>query len=474
MAKGKRRSIALSFLLLSLLFASHLRLDLSPLHLWKHQLSYRPSTRSNKERDGAELESSRAYNYKLALTRLVRAHWASLNNGLQAQSLGRALRELTLNGLTCISDTESDLCLTSSSVRIATASGGGATVFLAAGQKLPLHSPSPFTIRPYPRRTDPTAMARTSAVALVAGDPSPCNFTHPFPAIVFSAGGFAGNFFHDINDVLIPLFLTSSPFRSRAHLFITDLRPFWLRKFGRILLRLSPFPPISPSVPAEVHCFPAAVIGLKYHGNLLCNETEPPGFLSTADFREFLRFSLSLSHLHRVAAGEKPLLVLISRKNSRVILNEDEVVEMAGDVGFKVAVVSPEKMAAVEEFAAVVNGCGVLMGVHGAGLANMVFLPTAAAILQVVPWGLDWAATAYYGRPAKRLGLKYMEYHITIKESTLYDKYPRDHPVIADPWSINLQGYNISRPVYTDGQNLTLDLVRFRDTLVRVWELLQL
>lgn len=142
------------------------------------------------------------------------------------------------------------------------------------------------------------------------------------------------------------------------------------------------------------------------------------------------------------------------------------MVRVAKEEGFDVVVAKPEMMKKMEEFATLINRCRVLMGVHGAGLTNLVFLPPDGVVMQIVPWGLEWAAREYYERPTRQLGLRYVEYHIKVEESSLYEEYPKDHPVIVDPWSVNRRGYNVSRPVFTDGQNLRIDLERLRKTFL--------
>lgn len=149
------------------------------------------------------------------------------------------------------------------------------------------------------------------------------------------------------------------------------------------------------------------------------------------------------------------------------------MVQLAREVGFQVVVATQEVVRNLTNFAQLVNRCNVLVGVHGAGMTNLVFLRPQAVLLQVVPWGLDWASATYYGRPVHTLGLQYVEYHIQVHESSLYDEYPKDHPVLTDPWGINLKGYNVSKPVYTDGQNVRLDLARFKETLLEAKELVR-
>ncbi|KAJ6838531.1 uncharacterized protein M6B38_317910 [Iris pallida] len=464
MAKGSRRLVC-GFLLLPLLYAALLRCNISPpLRLWKLQLLPHNWPQSLSVTISNDTVPERTDQFtRFILRRLVR---------------GSARRQLSRDGVACISDPESDICVTTGPVRISTGASPTA-VYLTGNQRLPLETPdASVRVRPYARKTDRVAMSRTSPVAILPGPPDPpqCDVDHSVPAVVFSTGGFAGNFFHDINDVLIPLFLTTADLHSRVQLVVTDYEGYWVRKYRRVLSRLSGHDIVvasssSSAAEARVHCFPAAVVGLKYHGNLLCNSTSPPGGISTADFRNFIRSSLSLDAAP-AAARELPVLVLLSRKKSRMLLNEEEVVGLAESVGFRVVVATAEAMRDVQEFAEAVNGCDVLMGVHGAGMTNMVFLRAGAVLLQVVPWGLDWAAAAYYGRPARRMGLQYVEYHIGVEESSLYEQYPKDDPVLVDPWGVNLKGYNVSKPVYTDGQNVRLDLSRFRETLLNARKLI--
>ncbi|XP_020097059.1 uncharacterized protein LOC109716148 [Ananas comosus] len=486
MAKGHPRAtrrLALPglmiFLLIPILYTLILRRGAHSLHPLKSQVSPRESSLSLRS-DG---KSKKERGSSLSLT--VEEDGAAVEefNKFLTHKLarGEAQSELSQNGISCTSDRSSDVCITSAAVRIATSASSSShslsAVYLVGNQQLPRNSDIIF--RPYPRKFDPEAMQETSPIQIVGGHPNPppCDITHPLPAVIFSTGGFAGNFFHDINDLIIPLFLTTGHLRSRIRLVATDFRPWWAHKYRRVLSRLAADEIIAASSafadvgPAKVHCFPAAIVGLKYHGNLACNVSDAPSGISVQKFRRFLHEALSLK-ADRVVRAEEPTVVLISRRNSRALLNEDEIIETAREIGFRVEIAAPKRMWKMESFAELVNGCGVLMGVHGAGLTNMVFLPPGAVLLQVVPWGLDWASEVYYGQPAQQMGLQYVEYHIEVQESTLYDKYPGDHPILADPWSINNQGYNVSKPVYVDGQNLRLNLTRFRETLLLAFQLL--
>ncbi|KAK6251889.1 hypothetical protein QUC31_013609 [Theobroma cacao] len=64
-------------------------------------------------------------------------------------------------------------------------------------------------IKPYPRKWENFPMARIKELTITSSPSGPrCKVRHRAPAIVFSAGGYTGNVFHDFNDGFIPLFIT--------------------------------------------------------------------------------------------------------------------------------------------------------------------------------------------------------------------------------------------------------------------------
>ncbi|KAH7860616.1 hypothetical protein Vadar_015593 [Vaccinium darrowii] len=330
-------------------------------------------------------------------------------------------------------------------------------------------------ISPYPRREDKTAMDYVSPIQILQGnisDPPACRYNHNVPAVVFSSGGFTGNIFHELNEVIIPLFLTTRHFQSRLRFVITDFRPPFFEKFGKVLSRLSSYEVINPAANESVHCFPGAVVGLHYHDNLAVKTTNyiPEGY-SMLDFKQFLRESFNLKVVD-LSQMEKPVLVLISRPKHRAFLNEDQMVTMMKALGFRVVIAKPDMMMKVEKFAEVLNSCSVLVGAHGAGLTNEIFMPQGAVMVQVVGLNLGWASATYYGDPGREMGLHYLEYKIEPEESSLVSLYGRNHPVIVDPASIEAKGYRIGRAVYLEEQDFNVSIVRFRKTLVKALGLL--
>ncbi|XP_039000604.1 alpha-1,3-arabinosyltransferase XAT3-like [Hibiscus syriacus] len=373
------------------------------------------------------------------------------------------------SGFSCHTDVHSEVFIANKPVRIF---NKGLTVYVPYD-----HQPQVTrTVKPYARKEDETAMKLVSPVQIVHGNstsnpPPGCNNTHNVTAVVFSSKGFTGNVFHEFNEIIIPLFITTRHFRSRLKFVITDYQLQWAQKYNRVLSHLSGYDVINPD-DGSVHCFPGAVIGLKYHNNLALNITDIPGGYSMFDFKHFLKESYNLKIDH-VSGIKKPVLMLISRSKTRRFLNEEEMMEMMEELGFQVTRAEPERMSNLDEFAEVVNSCSVMVGAHGAGLTNEIFLPTGAVMVQVVPLTLEWAATKYFGEPAKAMGLQYLEYKIEPEESSLFDTYGKDHPVISDPESVISKGYYAHRSVYVDGQDLKINLERFKKTLIKAKQILE-
>ncbi|XP_077242408.1 alpha-1,3-arabinosyltransferase XAT3-like [Tasmannia lanceolata] len=342
-----------------------------------------------------------------------------------------------------------------------------------------------WRIRPYPRKGDTVAMARVSKLSLgsLHGDehqpPPHCTQNHTVPAIIFSVGGFTGNLFHDFTDVLIPLFITSHQFNGQVQFLVTDSKPWWLGKYHLILKQLSKYEVIEIDHDENVHCFPRLIAGTSFHKELGIDPSKSTNGYSMLDFKELLMKSFSLGRGTAVRIGgdqvdyKRPKLLIISRKRSRVFVNERGIVEMSKSLGYDVVVAEANTGTDISKFARLVNSCDVMIGVHGAGLTNMVFLPQGAVLIQVIPLGgLEWLARSSFKEPSIGMKVKYLEYKIQEEESTLIEQYPHDHPVLKDPFSIHKQGWEAMKSVYLEKQNVKPHLGRLRNTLLEALKLL--
>ncbi|VAH71048.1 unnamed protein product [Triticum turgidum subsp. durum] len=334
-------------------------------------------------------------------------------------------------------------------------------------------------VRPHARKNDGHALANVTEVLVSVTPSSPyapgCTAESAAPAVVFSVGGYAGNMFHDFTDVLIPLFITASRFRSDVHLLVSDAPPWWLDKYRPLLQGLSRHAVIDMHrQSAEVLCYPHVVVGLSFHKEMSIDTAKTVGgHYSMADFARLARRSYGLERdtairlLHggdNIKSPRRPRLLIISRKTTRAFTNMGAVAQAAAMLGYEVIVGEAEQHSDMSAFARLVNSCDVLVGVHGAGLTNLVFLPPGAVVVQVVPLGgLEAMARDDFGEPAADMGLGYVQYGIAVGESTLAELYPRDRRVLRDL---------ALRSAYLVSQNVTLDVARFSGALSRALELL--
>ncbi|TKY61029.1 O-linked-mannose beta-1,4-N-acetylglucosaminyltransferase 2 [Spatholobus suberectus] len=386
-------------------------------------------------------------------------------------------KETKKEELLCTSEERTEFCQAWGDIRVY---GKSSTVYFVPSKTTMLEKNMSWSLKPYARRDDVDAMIRVREWSLKAVNVSQevpqCTQKHSIPAVIFSTGGYVGNHFHEFTDIVIPLFLTSRQFNGEVQFIITDKRPWWISKHKPLLKKLSNYEIMDIDRDDEVHCFPRVNVGLKRQHEELSIDPQKYSY-SMKDFRDFLRSSYALKTVEAIKIRDgqlgKPRLMILSRKRSRSFTNTDEIAKMAESLGFDVII--KEAGGSMWNFANVVNSCDVLLGVHGAGLTNILFLPENAVFIQVVPYGgfaLDWLATNDFGSPSKYMNIKYLEYKISLEESTLIQQYPLDHMFIKDPPLVEKIGWDAFKSVYLDKQNVQLDVNRFRPTLQKALELL--
>ncbi|XP_050232148.1 alpha-1,3-arabinosyltransferase XAT2-like isoform X2 [Mercurialis annua] len=368
----------------------------------------------------------------------------------------------------------SDFCEIKGDIRI---DANSSTVFIISSAN---STTTQWSIRPYARKGDSAAMRRTRewSVKLVNDQRNTpkCTHNHNVPAVLFSLGGYSGNHFHAFTDIIVPLYSTARPFNGKVQFLVTDKQPWWIAKFKTILKALSRYDIIDVDNRDEnVHCFSSITVGLKRKSS-----KELTIEAAESSMKEFMRFLRSCYSLRKKRAikilrngimKKKPRLLIISRKKSRAFSNVDEIGRMGKRLGYKVVVDEPDGN--ISRSAQVMNSCDVVLGVHGAGLTNMLFLPENAVLIQVVPFGgAEWVSKTFFEDPSKAMKIRYLEYKISIQESSLIHQYPSDHVVLSNPSVVQKQGWEAFKSIYFDKQNVEIDLNRFRPTLIKALELL--
>ncbi|KAK8455466.1 hypothetical protein SEVIR_4G159700v4 [Setaria viridis] len=329
-----------------------------------------------------------------------------------------------------------------------------------------------WKIKPYPRKGDEFCLSHITELTVKSSKVAPeCTRYHDVPAVIFSLTGYTGNLFHDFTDVMVPLFTTASEFNGEVQFLITDMALWWTIKYQTVLQKLSKYPVIDFSKDDQVHCFKHVIVGLHAYMEFTIDSSKAPHNYSMVDFNRFMRGAYSLGRDTVTVLGEypkvKPRLLIIKRHRTRMFLNLDEIIAMAEDLGFEVVIDEANVSSDISKFARLVNTVDVMMGVHGAGLTNCVFLPQNATLIQIVPWGgLEWVSRTDFGNPAELMGLHYKQYSIGVDESSLTEQYPRDHEIFKNPIAFHKHGFDFIRQTFMDKQNVKLDCKRFRPILL--------
>ncbi|XP_066315573.1 alpha-1,3-arabinosyltransferase XAT3-like isoform X1 [Miscanthus floridulus] len=343
--------------------------------------------------------------------------------------------------------------------------------------------------KPYCRKHDNFALAHVKEWSLKplpsgsgSGAAPQCTVNSSATAFVLSTGGFTGNPFHDYTDVLIPAFITAHPLRGEVQFLVSSYKSWWMNRYIQIFQQMSRHEVVDIDADDEVRCYRNVVVGPKFHRELGvdASKSPSPGY-STADFRKMLRDAFGLERATATPSGDRwdirrrPRLLIISRRPSRgrAFMNERAMADMAASLGFDVRIGEPDTSTDTSKFARLVNSCDVMVGVHGAGLTSMVFLPAGAVVVQVVPYGrLEWLARNTFAEPSAGMEVHYLEYVVQLDETTLSEQYPSDHPVLRDPMAIHKQGWNALKTTYLDKQNVRPHLGRLKNTFLQALKML--
>ncbi|XP_066315977.1 xylan glycosyltransferase MUCI21-like [Miscanthus floridulus] len=342
-------------------------------------------------------------------------------------------------------------------------------------------------VRPYPRKWEQFIMDKVPEVRLrVAPRRRPeeeeehrCDVRHDVPLLVMSAGGYTGNLFHAFNDGVLPSWVTVQHLRRRVVLGVLSYNPWWAGMFSEVISGLSEHHVVDLLHDTRTHCFPGAIVGTRYHGILIVDPARLSDNKTIVDFHQMLadayekpppRETTTTTVQQQQDQQRRPRLGIVSRKGTRVIENQAAVARLASSVGFDVDILETADGRPLSAWYASLRACDALVGVHGADLTKFLFLrPGRTSLTQIAPLGVSPIAREDFGVPADRMGLAYEQYEVHAAESSLARKYAADDAVVADPEkAMREKGWDLVARVYLGGQNVTLDLARFRRTLARM------
>jgi Glycosyltransferase 61 len=210
---------------------------------------------------------------------------------------------------------------------------------------------------------------------------------------------YTGNYFHDFTDVLVPIFTTARRFQGEVDFLVTNMLVYLIVKYLPIFKNLTNYDIVDFDSDDQVRCYKKAYIGLTSHDDFGIDPERIPERYTIVDFTRFMRATYGLKRdvaeiPIQKTLGRKPRLMIVARARTRRFMNLDDIVDDAEKLGFEV--VAAETTSDLAQFSVIVNSCDAIMGVHGAGLTNMVFLPINSVFIQILPWGgLDWVAGTY-------------------------------------------------------------------------------
>ncbi|TYH83896.1 hypothetical protein ES332_D02G162700v1 [Gossypium tomentosum] len=268
-------------------------------------------------------------------------------------------------------------------------------------------------IKPYPRKWENFPMQRIQELTITSGPSGPeCEVQHNSPAIVFSAGGYTGNVFHDFNDGFIPLFITiNSIYKNQdVVLVVSKARDWWLNRYKNLLHVFSSHPIVTLDNDTSNHCFPSATLGLMSYGFMALM---PNSSQTLLHFRGLLDKAFGHHGQYSIfnpppKSDSPPRLVFMSRSKGigREILNQDEAVKVAKEIGFDVILFKPTGKISLQQAYGLINSSHAMVGMHGAALTHSLFLLPGSAFMQVMPLGIDWVGKMCFGEPYSTLNIR--------------------------------------------------------------------
>ena len=256
-----------------------------------------------------------------------------------------------------------------------------------------------------------------------------------YPALLFHRFN-PSNLMHVIHDDLLPLWLTiklsfASQLHSSLQLVMMDGRDqgpwFELYQFFSKNIFLK-----ADALNRELVCFTDIVVGLSKESTWYQYGFKvPQGPIADS---KASRYHLSLfaeeflSH-YECKKGSKHNVVLISRKQSRCILNEMEVsIALANYFKMEVTFLDFE-LHVFNEAICMVRNSVALVGMHGAELSLALFLQPGSAVVELFPYGVKPDQYTPYRTLAAIQGLQYVSWQNSNPRNTL--SYPNRPPELG-------------------------------------------
>lgn len=148
------------------------------------------------------------------------------------------------------------------------------------------------TLKPYTRKWEEGSMSSVNELSLrtqIASSPRRnCDVLHTVPGVVFSTAGYTGNLYHEFNDGLIPLWISTQHLNREVVVVISSFHDWWYTKYSDVMAQITKYEIVDLEEDKRVHCFPEIEAGLHIHGELAVNPKRMPQMETIRGFREVL------------------------------------------------------------------------------------------------------------------------------------------------------------------------------------------
>jgi hypothetical protein len=185
-----------------------------------------------------------------------------------------------------------DICVMEGDIRI---HGNSSTILFTPNNPNEVaasHLNTTWIIKPYARKNDGTmkSIRNVTLTSFVQLNKIPeYTINHTVAAVIFSNRGYCGNYWHDFNDVLVPLFVTTWKFKGEVQFLVTQKQDWFFWKYRPIISGLSKYEVIDFDNEQQVHCYPQAILSLYQHKDFSIDPAKPPYGLSMVNFTKFMR-----------------------------------------------------------------------------------------------------------------------------------------------------------------------------------------
>ncbi|KAI4970952.1 hypothetical protein ZWY2020_001866 [Hordeum vulgare] len=306
---------------------------------------------------------------------------------------------------------------------------------------------------PYARRHDAVAMDDVREFALLpsaAATTAPCRRSAPgttCPGLPLLQRRVRGQPVPRLHGRARPALHQHPPLRRRGAVPAHRHQGLRLDKFTPLFRQLSNYDVIDVDNDQEVHRFPRIVIGSTFHCPMGIDGTCSPGGETVADFKRLLRCAFRLDR------GGIPRRVGQPRQ-AAAPHHLPQVVP---------PVLNERAMAARRR-------AGAVRRAHRGSRTTTRTCQTSRG------WWCrseGWRAVPVtFKDPAKDFDVTYMEYNVSLEESSPKNLHPKDHFYLQHPYDVHKKGWNAIKTVYLDKQSVRLDLAKLTRTLEHARSLL--